>query len=125
MRTIFCTLGLLLLSGCQNFLQDNTLYKKQLQQWRGQSASVLYADWGTPQQTVPLDADTVIVSYYRAEDALTDNAWPPFDSEMYYDALTYPDYGLAPEPPLFYCRTSFVIRGGQIIDTYFNGNDCE
>lgn len=116
--------GLLIIGGCQN-LNDSQAYNRQLQKWRGQSASELYSDWGTPQQTVPLGNDSVMVSYYRAEDEPTDDEFMPFDSEMYYDALTLPYYGIAPELPLFYCQTSFVIKDGIVIDYTFTGNDCD
>lgn len=123
-KILYLICGLLLAGGCQ-ILNDSKAYNSQLQKWRGQSASMLYADWGTPQRTVPLNGDSIMVSYYRAEDDLTDNEFAPFDSEIYYNTLTLPYYGMAPEPPLFYCETSFVIKDGIIVDYSFSGNDCE
>lgn len=123
-KILYLICGLLLTVGCQSF-NDSQVYNRQLQKWRGQSASELYADWGTPQQTVPLSGDSVMVSYYRAENDSSDNEFAPFDSDIYYNALTLPYYGIAPEPPLFYCETSFVIKDGIIVDYTFTGNNCD
>ena len=123
-KIIYIVIGLLALSGCQNIGYSAAEYNKKLSGWVGKSASELYADWGTPYQILPLGDNTVEVSYYSSENQPIDNVFQPYESEMSYDAMAQPDFGLPPPPPLFYCKTSFTISNGTVTDYTFNGDDC-
>ena len=123
-KLLYWMTGLLIITGCQNIGYSSAQYNKKLSQWMGKSAAELYADWGTPDQILPLDASTVQVSYYSSESQPIDNDFQPYESEIAYGAMEQSDFGLPTAPPLFYCKTSFTISNGIITDYTFNGDDC-
>jgi hypothetical protein len=103
---------------------QNSLYQQKIDKWIGRSSADLYAVWGMPMQTTQFDADTILATYYQSESQPIDNVFEPYESEMSYDAMAVPDYCLPPAPPLFYCKTTFVIRNGIVSNADFNGDDC-
>lgn len=116
--------GLLLLSGCQNIGYSSAAYNQKLSGWLGKTANQLYADWGTPDQMLPIGYNTVLASYYSSESQPIDNDFEPYESEMSYTAMSQSNFGLPTAPPLFYCKTSFTISNGIVTDYTFNGDDC-
>jgi len=125
MRHIVCLLtGLIFLAGCQDISYANSAYQQKLGNWIGSGINSLYAAWGQPQQITAIDGNTILVTYYSSERRPIDNDYLPYAGELSYGAMAVPNYGLPTPPPLFYCKTSFVIRNGIVIDYNFNGDDC-
>ncbi len=116
--------GLLLLSGCTDIGYSHSEYEKKLGDWIGKSEKSLYAAWGMPVRITPVGADTILLTYYSSESQPIDNVFQPYESEMSYAAMTVPNYGLPPAPPLYYCKTDFVVRNGIVTGYNFNGDDC-
>lgn len=115
---------ILMLCACVKLGAQDSVYQHKIGQWIGQSAESLYATWGMPMQTQQVDGNTFLAIYYQSESQPIDNVFQPYESEMSYDAMAVPNYGLPTPPPLFYCKTTFVIRGGIVADANFNGDDC-
>ena len=125
MQKIICLLaGLIILTGCQGVGYSSDAYNQKLSGWLGKTADELYSDWGEPSQILPLGNNTVEVSYYSSEEHPVDNDFEPYESEIAYNALTQSNFGLPPNPPLFYCKTSFTISNGIVTGYTFNGDDC-
>lgn len=125
MKRFICLLtGLLLAAGCENIGYSHSAYQKKLSKWQGQSVAALYAAWGEPQQIVPFGNDTLLLTYYSSESQPLNNDYQPYASEMSYAAMEVPTYGLPPAPPLFYCKTTFVVRNNIVTGFNFNGDDC-
>lgn len=116
--------GLLMTVGCENVGFSHSKYQQKLGEMIGKSASSLYASWGEPQNIVPVADNTYLAVYFAQEDRPIDNDFRPYESELSYDAMAVPNYGLPTPPPLFYCKTTFVIRNNIVVDANFNGDDC-
>lgn len=117
-------LSICILCGCMRLGTQNSLYQQKIDKWVGRSSADLYAVWGLPMQTSQPDETTTLATYYQSESQPIDNVFQPYESELSYDAMAVPDYGLPPAPPLFYCKTTFVIENGTITGANFNGDDC-
>ncbi|MBP5353421.1 MAG: hypothetical protein J6Y91_06665 [Alphaproteobacteria bacterium] len=124
MKKINVLVTVLLLCGCRNIGFAQSEYAAKLQPWLGQSADALFAQWGTPATTQQIDDNTFLVTYEQSESQPVDNNLQPYESELSYDAMAVPNYGLPTPPPLFYCQTSFTIQNNIITDYSFNGDDC-
>ena len=120
----YCLTGLLILAGCRNIGYASAEYNQKLSGWLGKTVNELYADWGIPDQVLPVDGNRVVVSYYSSESHPLDDDYEPYESEISYDAMAQSNFGLPPNPPLFYCQTSFTINNGIVTDYSFNGDDC-
>ncbi|MBP5215169.1 MAG: hypothetical protein J6039_01245 [Alphaproteobacteria bacterium] len=114
----------MLLCACVSKPYSPYLYQEKLEKWVGKNREQLYAYWGYPQQQWNIDKNTSVVSYYQTEQAPTDDDFEPYAGIISAEAMEEPQYGLPPAPPLFYCKTSFVIRDNRVISYNFNGDDC-
>lgn len=112
----------LILLGCARY--SLSAYENKLGDWIGKSAKSLYESWGRPQSTTQIDANTYLLTYFESEETPIDDNYQPYSSEIEYDVMTVPNYGLPVDPPLFYCKTAFVVRNGIVVDFNFNGDDC-
>ena len=121
-KTFYLLTLLLVLTGCVRYSMST--YEAKLGNWIGKSAKTLYEQWGRPQSTSMVDANTYILTYFESESTPIDDNYEPYSSEIEYDVMTVPNYGLPVEPPIFYCKTSFIVRNGIIVDFDFNGDDC-
>ena len=123
-KFIYLLTGLLMLSGCVDVGYSHSAYQQKLSAWVGRGINSLYATWGQPQQIVPVSDNTILATYYGSESQPLNNNYQPYARELSYAAMAVPTYGLPPAPPLYYCKTTFVIRNGIVIDYNFNGDDC-
>ena len=123
-KFIYLSAGILLVAACQNAGYSRHAYQKKLENTVGKSAAYLYGAWGQPQQIIPVADNTYLAVYYSAENQPVDNDYQPYAGELSYAAMAVPNYGLPLPPPLFYCKTTFVIRNNIITDFNFNGDDC-
>ncbi len=125
MRKIWSLLlVLVIVSGCSWFKMSKNTYSTKLGDWIGKNAQLLYDKWGFPQHTTPVDANTYILTYFASEDEPIDGNLEPYADDLSYDAMSVPNYGLPIAEPLYYCKTSFVVRNNIIVDYNFNGDDC-
>ena len=114
---------LMFLSACQ-YTPTATNYQKSLGDWLGQSESALYENWGNPNFTYPVDGNTFIATYIESKNTPIDSDYQPYDENLVYSAMEVPSYGLPTPQGIYYCKTSFVIKNGIIVDYNFNGDDC-
>lgn len=124
MRKFIYLVGLLVITGCQDVDYVSSKYQQKLSEAVGKSAAYLYASWGEPQQITPVADNTYLATYYAAESKPFDNNYQPYANVISYTAMAVPNYGLPLPPPLFYCKTTFVIRNNIVTDFNFNGDDC-
>ena len=113
-----------ILGGCAWFRMPKDVYEQKLGDWIGKNAQMLYDRWGLPQHTTPVDANTYILTYFSSETEPVDGNFEPYADDLSYDAMSVPNYGLPIAEPVYYCKTSFVVRNNIIIDYDFNGDDC-
>ena len=118
----FC--GVLLIAACGNVGYSRSKYEQKLNQWVGRDLNALYDYWGTPVNVSPIDDNSFMVTYYEQESQPIDDDYQPYIGELSYSAMFVPSYGLPPNPPLFYCQTSFIIKNGIVTGYNFNGDDC-
>lgn len=123
-KILIVSTAFLWLCGCRVISYSHSTYARKLSPWIGKNVNTLYAEWGAPATSLPIDGNTTLITYYQSESQPIDNDFQPYESEMSYDAMAVPNYGLPTPPPLFYCQTSFTVRNSIIIDYSFNGDDC-
>lgn len=105
-------------------------YQQELQQWIGASQSELYQTWGEPDSQFSITEETQIVTYIHIDNkAIGGNTTPYAGIEVAYQAIETPDYGddlsnNDENSNFYYCKTSFTITNGQVVDFTFNGDDC-
>ncbi len=122
-NTVCLGLLLLLLAGC-NITSPNAAYEQKLSQWKGKTAEQLYDAFGTPNQTSPIDDNTIMVTYNEVTNSPLDGDFEPYADELNYEAMAVPSYGTMALSPLYYCQTSFILRDDVVVDYNFNGDDC-
>ena len=122
-NTVCLGLLLLLLAGC-NITSPNATYEQKLSQWKGKTAEQLYDAFGTPNQTSPIDDNTIMVTYNEVTNSPLDGDFEPYADELNYEAMAVPSYGTMALSPLYYCQTSFILRDDVVVDYNFNGDDC-
>lgn len=113
-----------IVGGCAAARYSSFAYEQKLGQWIGKSVNTLYTDWGDPQQIIPLNGSTIMATYYQSETQPIDGDFEPYAGVISFEAMEQPQYGLPPAPPLYYCKTSFIITNGIVTDYQFNGDDC-
>ncbi len=123
-KFIYLLAGILLVSACQNVGYSRSVYQEKLEDMVGKSAAYLYTSWGQPQQITPVADNTYLAVYFGSANKPADDNYQPYAGELSYAAMAVPDYGLPVPTPLFYCKTTFVIRNNIITDFNFNGDDC-
>lgn len=114
---------LMFLSACYH-TPTATSYQKSLGDWLGQSENALYENWGNPNFTYPVDGDTFIATYIESKNIPIDSDYKPYNDNLVYSAMEVPSYGLPTPQGIYYCKTSFVIKNGIVVDYNFNGDDC-
>lgn len=124
MKKISGIFFILLLCTCVSKNYSPYEYQQKLSKWVGQSEEQLYAYWGYPEQQWQVDEDTKVVSYYQTEQAPQGDDFEPYAGIISTEAMEEPQYGLPPAPPLFYCKTSFIISNNIVTSYNFNGDDC-
>ncbi len=115
----------LFLTACSNPQQT---YQQSLQPWIGMPEISLYDSWGRPASVFNVTPQTKIVTYIQTENApINGNTQPYAGIEVDYQAIETPDYGenlSNYDNNNYFCKTSFTITNGEVIDYNFNGDDC-
>jgi len=117
---------LFLLGSCQS-VNHAQIYGENLSHWIGWPETQLYAVWGRPTQVFYVAMNEKIVSYIKTsqngnniygnigEQGFSLNKWI---SEWFEPPV------MRQQPPLYYCKTSFVIKNGIVAQYNFNGDYC-
>ncbi len=114
----------LLLTACSH----SQTYQQSLQPWVGMPEISLYDSWGRPASGFYVTPQTKVVTYIQTEDKpINGNTRPYSGIEVDYEAIETPDYGenlINNADDNYYCKTSFTITNGEIVNYTFNGDDC-
>jgi hypothetical protein len=113
-------IGLVLLGACQHPAD----YGTHLRPWIGQTEYQLYNSWGTPNQVTPLSNTEQIVTYWRLSDAAAPSSYGREESWTNWFSHLFEPKAMYAQPQTYYCKTSFIIRNGTIINFDFNGDAC-
>ena len=123
MKKIFFVLCLVSVLSCRH--HDGTDYDNKLSSWVGLKQSALFSQWGMPNSRFIIDNNTYVVTYNRRFSERTSE-----QDEFYHKSLSRDvfeigsHYGHASSPALYYCKTSFTIQNGVVVDYSFNGDAC-
>lgn len=103
-------------------------YQETLQQWVGMPELSLYDSWGTPTNVWNIDPQTKVVTYISQEKApINGNADPYNGVGLDYNAIRTENFGenlWDQQNDDYYCKTSFTITNGEVVNYNFNGDDC-
>lgn len=110
---------LLLLTGCVN--GGNADFTSNLNNWVGNTPSVLVAEWGNPNTLSEVDAGTQIYTYILQSNNGTSD---PYQNQVAYSAIEENLGNNPDENPVYYCQVSFIINNGLISSYNFNGDNC-
>jgi len=117
---------LFLLSACQS-ANHAQVYGENLSHWIGWPETQLYAMWGRPTQIFYVDLNEKIVSYTKTsqngENIYGNIGQQGFSLSKWISGWFEPPV-MRQQPPLYYCKTSFVIKNGIIVQYNFNGDYC-
>ncbi len=98
-------------------------YNEQLKSWVGVSEEHLVDNWGMPDSTFTVDADTRVLTYVE------DNGEGDRDiytQQIYYPAISEQTFS-GPDPDrenIEYCKISFTVDNSVVTGYNFNGDDC-
>lgn len=98
-------------------------YGDTLQGWVGQSEGALEQAWGQPNNVFYLTPDEKVVTFLQVDASAIGDDNTPYSNEFAYDSYSNPTFG-DPQYTAEYCKTSFTILNGQVVDYTFNGDDC-
>lgn len=103
-------------------------YQETLQQWVGMPELSLYDSWGTPTTVWNVDAQTKVVTYISQENAAINGNTDPYDGVgIDENGIPQENFGESlwdDQNNNYYCKTSFVITNGEVVNYNFNGDDC-
>lgn len=110
---------LLAVTACHSFGSDN--YNQKLSTWMGRPVQALISHWGEPDSQFSINRDTMALVYVKSEKY---GAFEPYRDTLNYEGISSPQYGYSMYKPVYYCRTTFSVRNGIIVDYAFEGDDC-
>lgn len=98
-------------------------YNEQLESWVGVSEEHLVDNWGMPDSTFTLDADTRVLTYVEYDE---EGDREVYSEQIYYPAISGQNFP-GPNPDrenIEYCKISFTIDNSIVTNYNFNGDDC-
>ncbi len=113
-----------LLSACSAHTRP---YSDTLEMWVGQPEYVLQQTWGAPNNEFYVTPEEKVVTYISYSNQAVDGNKEPYAGyEVYYPAISTQNFGFPNDSSdnFYYCKTSFTIQNGVIVDYSFNGDDC-
>lgn len=111
--------GILLLVSCASSEES---FSARLNRWVGATPQMLVENWGMPDNGQTMAPGVQIYTYVLRSEKGPKQAYP---DEFAYSAVEGPDLGPDPNAdPVYYCRISFIVRGGVITSYNFNGDAC-
>ncbi len=103
-------------------------YQETMEQWVGMPEPSLYDSWGTPTSVWNVDAQTKIVTYVTRENKPIDGNTDPYNGVgVDENGISQENFGenlWDDQNNNYYCKTSFTITNGEIVNYNFNGDDC-
>lgn len=126
-RILMLGIFLILLGGCRIFGGGDS-YATSLEQWIGRSEYQLYNKWGQLANVFYVSPYEKIVTYITSNSRGSNS---PYDNEVYYGGMGEEHWWdnlfgppAAQQPQIYYCKTSFTIKNGTVVNLSFNGDDC-
>lgn len=98
-------------------------YNEQLESWVGVSEEHLVDNWGMPDSTFTLDADTRVLTYVEYDG---EGDREVYSGQIYYPAISGQNFP-GPNPDgenIEYCKISFTVDNSVVTGYNFNGDDC-
>ena len=98
-------------------------YNEQLDSWVGVSEEHLVDNWGMPDSTFTLDADTRVLTYVEYDG---EGDREVYSEQIYYPAISGQNFP-GPNPVgenIEYCKNSFTVDNSVVTGYNFNGDDC-
>ena len=98
-------------------------YNEQLESWVGVSEEHLVDNWGMPDSTFTLDADTRVLTYVEYDG---EGDREVYSEQIYYPAISGQNFP-GPNPDgenIEYCKISFTVDNSVVTGYNFNGDDC-
>ena len=98
-------------------------YNEQLESWVGVSEEHLVDNWGMPDSTFTLDADTRVLTYVEYDG---EGDREVYSEQIYYPAISGQNFpGPIPDGEnIEYCKISFTVDNSVVTGYNFNGDDC-
>lgn len=128
MKKYLVLFGIIVLLNACTFWNGNNSYSSYLEQWVGKSEYQLYQAWGQPAHVFYVSPYEKIVTYITTNSSGSNS---PYGNQVYYGGMGEEHwwdsiFGPPPaqQPDIYYCKTSFTIQNGFIINLSFNGDDC-
>lgn len=109
----------LAVTACHVRSADN--YNHKLSTWMGRPVQSLINSWGQPDHQFRINNQSVALVYIRTK---KQGAYEPYHNMINYQALAGPRYGHSMYQPVYYCKTTFTVRQGVIVNYAFSGDDC-
>ena len=98
-------------------------YNEQLESWVGVSEEHLVDNWGMPDSTFTLDADTRVLTYVEYDG---EGDREVYSEQIYFPAISGQNFP-GPNPDgenIEYCKISFTVDNSVVTGYNFNGDDC-
>ena len=130
MKTVLKICGICLVSAACSTFSDGgeQSFTGEMQRWLGRPEGQLYQVWGAPANVYNVTPQEKVLTYVRTSSRGRRN---PYGNEIYYDGTGeahWWDEIFGPpaqnQPQQYYCKISFVVRRGIIVNYNFNGDNC-
>lgn len=124
-KTIFFLM--FLMASCSH-INGAISYQENLQQWVGMPEISLYDSWGTPSSVWTIDEETKVVTYVTSSNKPINGETNPYNGVGVDDnGIPQENFGESlwdDQNTNYYCKTSFTITEGEVVNFNFNGDDC-
>ena len=104
------------------------LYQENLEKWVGMPEPALYDSWGQPNAVWNIDPQTKVVTYITSQNLPINGDTDPYNGVgVAENGLFQDDFGenlWDDQNAMYYCKTSFTITNGVVVNYNFNGDDC-
>ena len=121
-RTIFYVICWFCIVSCAATSQN---YAQKLQPWIGQPETRLLQAWGNPHNVFQVSPNEKVITFLRIASNGHKDA---YGNQIYYPAFSSSNFWI-PGPDdqqnnTYYCKTSFTIRNGVVVNYNYNGDYC-
>lgn len=103
-------------------------YQEYLQEWVGMPEPSVYDSWGTPASVWNVDEETKVITYISTENRPINGNTDPYNGVgVDENGIPQENFGEQlwdEQNTNYYCKTSFTITNGEVVNFNFNGDDC-